>query len=93
MNELFRKRDSRRLVGYSTDMHQRAMRHQPGQTTETDESRTIACRLERSVAEAAENLATAKGMSVSEWLCNLIVSATQERRREPRNVRISRPLA
>jgi hypothetical protein len=49
--------------------------------------------VDRSVAEAVENLATAKGMSVSEWLCDLVANATQERRRAPRNVRISRPLA
>lgn len=55
-----------------------------------DEAVSVAFRLDRDLVEAMKEAATARGMSVEAWLRDVVGNAVQQRRRAPRNVRMSR---
>lgn len=57
-----------------------------------DAAVTLAFRVDRKVAEAAEQAAVVRGLSVEEWLAEVVQAAIPQRRRPPRNVRIARML-
>jgi hypothetical protein len=71
------------------------MSHQPREITndrDTDAKGpiTLAFHVDGVIAAAAEHAALMRGLSLQEWLREVVHHAINERRRGPRNVRISR---
>ncbi len=59
-----------------------------GRPAELEEPKTLAFRVDRRIAEAAEQVASKRGLTLSEWLRELVTAATRKKKREPRNVRL-----
>jgi plasmid stability protein len=55
-----------------------------------DSAVTLGFRLDRNLAEAVQEAAAARGSSVETWLRDVVRNAVRQRRRAPRNVRMSR---